>query len=57
MVEEDTKPRPSFKIKETSAAYESGRNPQTRQTYICPAARDWAPNLKHFLIKTNLRRK
>lgn len=57
VVEEDTKPRPSFKIKETSAAYESGRNPQTRQTYICPAARDWAPNLKHFLIKNEFKEK
>ena len=55
MVEEDTKPRPSFKIKETSAAYESGRN-KTRQTYICPAART-GPQFETFPYKTNLRRK
>lgn len=57
VVDEDSKPRPSFKIKETSAAYESGRNPQTRQTYICPAARDWVPNLKHFLIRSEFKEK
>ena len=56
MVEEDTKPRPSFKIKETSAAYESGKF-YRQDKLIFVLLQGTGPQFETFLIKTNLRRK
>ncbi len=54
----DCKPRPSFKIKETSASNPGGRVPvPAKGNYICAAAKDWIPNGKHFKIKSEFKEK
>ncbi|KAL6453408.1 hypothetical protein SBY92_004976 [Candida maltosa Xu316] len=58
LVPQESKPRPSFKIQETSSSNEGGRvPPSVRGNYICPAAKDWVPNAKHFLIKADFKEK
>lgn len=55
---QESKPRPSFKIKETSASNPGGRVPvPIKGNYICTAAKDWIPDAKLYKIKSEFKEK
>ena len=56
VVEEDTKPRPSFKIKETSAAYGSGRN-HRQDKLIFVLLQGTGPKFETFPYKNEFKEK
>ncbi|CAK9435828.1 uncharacterized protein LODBEIA_P04940 [Lodderomyces beijingensis] len=56
-MKDEYKPRASFKIESTSASQSGdGKQPHI-QNYLCPAAKDWIPDAKHFQIRENFKEK
>ncbi|WLF76884.1 hypothetical protein PVL30_000589 [Lodderomyces elongisporus] len=53
---DENKPRASFKIESTSASKNANGRP-TVTSYLCPAAKNWKPNEKHYKIKAEFKAK
>ncbi|KAI5960200.1 uncharacterized protein KGF55_004923 [Candida pseudojiufengensis] len=56
-IKDEYKPRASFKIESTSASKSADGKPPIRNNYLCPAAKDWVPNKRHFNIKAEFKEK
>lgn len=56
-IKDEYKPRASFKIESTSASRSVNGLPPARHNYLCPAAKDWVPDQKHFKIRSEFKEK
>ncbi|KAI5969239.1 hypothetical protein CANMA_001686 [Candida margitis] len=56
-IKDEYKPRASFKIESTSASKSVNGLPPARHNYLCPAAKDWIPDKKHFMIRAEFKEK
>ncbi|KAI5954704.1 hypothetical protein KGF57_003914 [Candida theae] len=56
-IKDEYKPRASFKIESTSASRSVNGLPPARHNYLCPAAKDWVPDQKHFQIRSEFKEK
>ncbi|CAK9681688.1 unnamed protein product [Candida parapsilosis] len=56
-IKDEYKPRASFKIESTSASRSVNGLPPARHNYLCPAAKDWVPDQKHFKIRAEFKEK
>ncbi|KAG5417622.1 hypothetical protein I9W82_005258 [Candida metapsilosis] len=56
-IKDEYKPRASFKIESTSASRSVNGLPPARHNYLCPAAKDWVPDKKHFQIRSEFKEK